>query len=137
MAEQPSSSPESNWTPAQRRKHLLDFFAVTEDLLDKLRWLDPTEARWRIRHEHVVQLDWTNRRRVFLLQEVFGHAPVGTEPTVSRHHVDGTDVEGASCTHEECPEFPSLKARGRRDSAGLRATPRGTEGPPEPRRGRR
>ena len=108
---------------AQQRKLLLANFAITESELNRLRGLPPTEARWRIKHEHEVQMDWTRRRRDFVVEEVFGHMV----PTVSGHLVDGTDVrdQGAGGCG---PGFVSDATPPPGAPAAHRVTPRSKDG---------
>lgn len=69
-----------NQRPEPGRKELLRFFGVTETELREYRKLPVDEAKWRIEHEHKVQVAWAERRRAFLLTELTDESDESDKP---------------------------------------------------------
>jgi hypothetical protein len=54
---------------SERNKVLKDF-CVTEAELKRMKALGHREASWRLKHETTVQIDWVQRRHIFIQAEL-------------------------------------------------------------------
>jgi hypothetical protein len=91
-------------TPEAGRKELLRSFAVTETQLREYRKLPVDEAKWRIEHEHRVQVEWAERRRAFLVAECLQPRPAVRRNTTNRVGNNGLEpIRSEATTNDLLP----------------------------------